>query len=681
MPHLRVEIRTERLALPVSRLGPANPLPVFRWQQPTSANPAPPADNLSADELAHTFVWGDASILPYRVQDDYDRDLHPGHLDAVVLDNGLLRATVLPDLGGRLASLIDLSTGAELLFRNPVFQPANLAALNAWFSGGIEWNGLIPGHSPFTCAPVFCGVVETDDGPILRLHEFDRVREASWQIDLFLPDGESRLYVHGRIVNPNPREIACYWWTNAAVQYRPGMRVLAPADYGIEHVLPDNHLERFALDAHGFDASYPEEWSTATSVFFRKPDADRLWIAALDSRGRGLLQTATHEMRGRKMFFFGTGTGGRHWMEVLGRPGDSEYVEIQAGIAPTQDQEFILPAGGSLEWTECWMPFAADAAAVHDPCWHTACSAVRRTLDAQLPAQSLSALDIRLRIHASKPATRPLHRGAVWGKLHEVLTGRPIAPGLDFDAQPGVACPWAELAETGRFSAASLAALPEIWVAGDRWQQALIDSSARHGETWLHALALGIIALDRGHTAPATAFFQRAHTLRPNALSLRNLALSERDVEAAERLYLSAWDALDAAPQLATPLITSLAAEIAEWLLRHNRIAALRRFLYGLSPDVERHERIRLTRARLSLLDGNLDSAEQWLDHDFATIREGETALDEIWSALQIARASRRLGRALSPDEERAVLAASPVPYRLDFRMVRMVRTVGNGRV
>ena len=24
----------------------------------------------------------------------------------------------------------------------------------AWFSGGIEWNGLIPGHTPFTCAPV-----------------------------------------------------------------------------------------------------------------------------------------------------------------------------------------------------------------------------------------------------------------------------------------------------------------------------------------------------------------------------------------------------------------------------------------------------------------------------------------------------------------------------------------------
>ena len=656
-------IRTERLALPVSRLGAPNPLPIFRWQQPTAANPAPPAHNLSADERKHAFVWGDASILPYRVQDDYDRHLQPGHLDAVVLDNGLLRATVLPDLGGRLASLIDLSTGAELLFRNPVFQPANLAALNAWFSGGIEWNGLIPGHTPFTCAPVFCGVVETADGPILRLHEFDRVREASWQIDLFLPDGESRLYVHGRIVNPNSAEIACYWWTNAAVRYRPDMRVLAPADYGIEHVLPDNHLERFALDAHGFDASYPANWSAATSVFFRKPDADRLWIAALDGQGRGVLQTATPGMHGRKMFFFGTSAGGRHWMEVLGRPGDTEYVEIQAGIAPTQDQEFMLPAGGSLEWTECWMPFAADAPAVHDPCWDAACSTVRRALDAQLPAQTLGARDSRLRSHAAKPVSRRLHRGSVWGKLHEVLTGRPVASGLDFDAPPGAARPWQELAETGRFSAESLAAPPGIWVVGDRWQHALLDSSAKHGETWLHALALGIIALDRGDMAPANALFKRAHALRPNALALRNLALSESSVQAAEGLYLSAWEAPDAPPQLAT--------EIAEWLLRHHRIDALRGFLSGLDPDVQRHERIRLTRARLALLDGHLDDAGQWLDYDFATIREGETALDEIWFALQIARASQRLGRTLSPDEERAVIAAAPVPYRLDFRMMR----------
>ena len=57
-----------------------------------------------------------------------------------VLENDHLRATFLLELGGRLWSLLHKPTGRELLSVNPVFQPANLAIRNAWFSGGVEWN-------------------------------------------------------------------------------------------------------------------------------------------------------------------------------------------------------------------------------------------------------------------------------------------------------------------------------------------------------------------------------------------------------------------------------------------------------------------------------------------------------------------------------------------------------------
>lgn len=654
------EIRREALSLPVSRLGAANPLPAFRWQQPTPFKPAPPAANLAADEVEGAFLWGAASILPYRVQDDYDRAQAPGTLDAVVIDNGRLRAVVLPQLGGRLWALADLATGRELLFRNPAFQPANLAALNAWFSGGIEWNGLIPGHSPFTCSPVFCGVVETDRGPILRLYEFDRIREAAWQVDLFLPEGEDRLWVHGRIVNPNPRDVACYWWTNVAVPYDPGMRVLSPAEYGIEHVLPDNHLERFPFpDAHGFDGSRPGLWADATSVFFRKPEVDRLWLASLGPDGHGLLQTATAEMRGRKMFFFGTNAGGRHWMEFLSQPGQGDYVEIQSGIAPTQNQEFVLGAGASLEWTEIYAPAAVDPARAHDADYAAACGAVRAVLEARIPAADLDGTDRWLRDQAVRPVTARLQAGSGWGALHEALTGRPVAPGLDFAA--GAEAPWDELARSGRFSDAALQSLPESWVTSDLWRDALRRSAEAQGETWLHALALGVIALDRDERDEARACLTRSFNRRETVLALRHLALLAEDEAEAEWLYLRAWEAGSAPPQLAV--------EIVQWLQRTGRLTALAAFLDRLPPEVLALERIRLARAQLALEAGDPGLAETLLDHRFATIREGELLLGELWQRLQLAKAERRLGRTPTAAEAGAALAAAPIPYHLDFRM------------
>ena len=71
-------IRAETLSLPMSRLGPPSNLPRFRWQQPTPNRDTPPYLGLSAEESSHGFNWGEDSILPYQVSDDYDRELKPG---------------------------------------------------------------------------------------------------------------------------------------------------------------------------------------------------------------------------------------------------------------------------------------------------------------------------------------------------------------------------------------------------------------------------------------------------------------------------------------------------------------------------------------------------------------------------------------------------------------------------
>ena len=66
---------------------------------------------------------------------------------------------------------------------------------------------------------------------------------------------------------------------------RPGTRVLSPADYSIEHIWPGNNLGRCEFPRADWDASYPDNWENATSVFFRAPSAPRLFIASVDRDG------------------------------------------------------------------------------------------------------------------------------------------------------------------------------------------------------------------------------------------------------------------------------------------------------------------------------------------------------------------------------------------------------------
>ena len=67
------------------------------------------------------------------------------------------------------------------------FRFSNLAICNAWFSGGVEWNISLIGHSPFTARPLFAAELMTDDEvPVLGMYEFERLREAVYQMDFWL---------------------------------------------------------------------------------------------------------------------------------------------------------------------------------------------------------------------------------------------------------------------------------------------------------------------------------------------------------------------------------------------------------------------------------------------------------------------------------------------------------------
>lgn len=652
------------LNLPLAELGGTNCYPTFAFQLPDIDIHAD--DNLAAPEKERMFLNGSVALLPYTMQAGYNRERNDGSLPVVAIENEGLRGMLCPSLGARFWSLVDKETGRELLFRNPVFQPANLAIRNAWFSGGIEWNGPVYGHSFLTCSPVYVARVTTPAGEMVRVYEFDRHRETAWQTDFWMPDDEKCLWVHTRVINLNDDDIDFYWWTNIAVALEDGLRVLASRAREAIHHTTDQRVFRVAFPGDdGLDASYPLNHVDSTSIFFVPEAAQRPWIAACNKQGLGFIHTSTRNLPGRKFFVWGTGPGGRHWENYLSEPGKGGYIEIQAGLTPTQLQTVPLKAGDDISWTECILPLEADPTDIHDRDFLAAATAVEQVLNKRVSVDRVDKVHRMMSGWENIEPTETLFRGSSWGALYEQRTGRRISPGMRFDAEPTEAeASWRDLLTRGCMSEATPEARKE-WAVSEGWMDVLRKAAEKNGWDYLTALHLGVGLLECGREDEAKSLFETSIRLRDNSYARRNLALileekGELNISLAQ--YRTAY-ALSGQHQ-------EIAQEIVGFLQRHGRDDELAEFVAGLESDGgEVPERIQLALAELAVQRGDLDRAESLLHRNYATIREGETTLTDLWFAIQCARREKEMGRPLMAKEREDYLAGLTPPVELDFRV------------
>jgi len=358
------------------------------------------------------------------LQNGYSRDLRPRDIPAIRLANGRLEALVLPGLGGRLWSLRDLVTERDLVFSNRRLQFANFALTDAWFAGGIEWNLGSTGHSATTSRPVFAGRVESNRGAALRIWEWERTRDLVFSVDLLMPADRSLLLAFVRVRNPDPERKPLYWWTNIAAPEEPGVRVLAPAARAWRTGY-DGSIARVDIpfpDEPATDVSYPLLAQRAADYFFEVPPERRVWIAAVEADGRGLVQTSTAELRGRKLFLWGTSAGGRHWQEWLCGPG-SRYLEIQAGLATTQLEHLRLEGGAEISWAEAYSPIEAAPGAVHGY-WPDALDELSKLLAGAIPDEELDEWHRWWRAEVADEAPELLTAGSGAGKAELVVRGQ-----------------------------------------------------------------------------------------------------------------------------------------------------------------------------------------------------------------------------------------------------------------
>lgn len=653
----------ERLRIPAADLNGENSLPpiadMVNVQQKTGAA-------LEEDDglfVGYGFV---KCPFPYRLQDMYTRELHRREFDCAILENKYLKAVFIPALGGRLWSLYDKEERRELTFSNPVFRPGNLAFRNAWFSGGVEWNCGVVGHSPFTCSQLFTATLKADDGtPVLRMYEFERIRCCTYQMDFFLPDDSRMLLCRMRIVNPNSKVVPMYWWSNIAVPEDKDGRIVVPADQA--YTSKDGFIRKVAVPvSDGEDITYPVNSPDAIDYFWKTDDKRRKYVCHLDKDGRGLIQTSTGRLKGRKLFVWGQGSGGANWQRFLSGGGEEgRYVEIQAGLARTQYECLPMPPRTAWEWMEAYGAIRAEPCRIHGK-WEDATAEVESKLEDMIGEDSLETLltDTRKTI-ALKPADVLVASGSGWGALENLRRSKtgeaPLSAHLDFGSIGCEQEPWAFLLENGYNQDAGQDEIPGSWMYQAEWTK-MLEKSALGADryNWYTYLQLGMIYFVEQKYMKSKEALDRSMTLKPSCWALyglSNIARMENDDRKSAMLAARA--------SLMKPDDISLAKEAMKQMLNSDMYTEMLNFIGKLADNVKEVGRIKLYEAFAYLRTGDIEKAEELIYQDggisVPDIREGENSITDIWFEIQQAKAARE-GRTFDPD------MIQP-PQGLDFRM------------
>jgi tetratricopeptide (TPR) repeat protein len=665
---------TAPYTIPAATLGPENPLPDIKNVSYIHAEIE--ATKAVPPELTTYIDKGMVdTMLPYTQQDSYDRNRVLRTFKAIILENEHLKATFIPELGGRLWSLWDKDSARELLYCNPVFQPGNLALRNAWFSGGVEFNVSIKGHHPMTCSDMFAQHITMADGtPGVRMYEYERIRGTAYGFDAWLPDGSKLLFIRPRIENNTDHDVWTYWWSNIAVSYTDGMRVIAPADKTFVNYADDNHYYLDFADvpvANGVDISYPKNVKIAQDFFFYIPDGAPKWIAAVDEHGVGMMQCSTRNLLGRKLFVWGDSHGGDNWKNFLSDGTNNGYVEIQAGLARTQLEHIPLEEGCVYTWAEAYGALEKPAEKLHGD-WQTAQDTVVEAMEEAFDHNIDNVLNSMKIISAT--AGEMIHMGSGWGCLEQLrrkadAEHKPLSYWYDFPESTitGAQMPWYNLLRCGKLDSADPLAVPDGYLVDKKWLLRMEKAMERpENQSWFGWMHLGLMRYANADVRGAMWAFDSSLALEPSPWVLRNLAMihgNEYDNFKKAREYMERSVQME-------PNNRWLWIDMAVLCLKAGLYQYWVDLYFTIPENIRAEGRLKVYTAIALTHLGQLDEACAYLNHDLLVpdIKEDENLITEAWFALYGAIIAQKTG-INNPDQLRKMVESEYPLGELDFRM------------
>lgn len=280
---------------------------------------------------------------------------------AIVLENGFVAVTILPELGGRIYRWVDKATGRHLLYENPVIKPTGWGNRGWWLAaGGIEWAFPLNEHGLNEYRPWQVSTGSTAYGLAVTVSDVESRTGLEVGATISLDAGHAWVTIQPWARNPTAEARPYQLWFNAMLalngNHASGQtRFILPASEVIVHSTGDvgapGSGSAMGWPIHGGrDMSLYGNWTGYLGFF--APNVAQGFTGVYDAApDQGIVRVYNPGWpAGTKIF------GPATLPPAMWTDDGSGYVELWSGATSSFWSDATLPPGETFSWTEQWYP-------------------------------------------------------------------------------------------------------------------------------------------------------------------------------------------------------------------------------------------------------------------------------------------------------------------------------------
>ncbi|HUQ67591.1 MAG TPA: DUF5107 domain-containing protein [Flavitalea sp.] len=305
-----------------------------------------------------------AKIYPYYRFAGYTNKPVQKEWKIVELENDYIRVMITPEIGGKIWTAIEKSTGQPFLYYNHVVKFRDVSLRGPWTNGGIEANFGIIGHTPNVATPVDYTIINKPDGSIsCVVGVLDLLTRTTWRLDINLEKDKAFFTTNAFWYNATPISQPYYHWMNAGIKSAGNLQFINP---GTKYISHEGEPSSWPVAENGTDLSYYEKnnfggyksyhvigrYSGFYGGFWHDENFGMGHYSAYDGKA------------GKKVWLWGLSGQGEMWEKLLSDK-DGQEVEVQSGrlfnqpqgtssFTPFKNKAFLPHT--TDKWTEYWFP-------------------------------------------------------------------------------------------------------------------------------------------------------------------------------------------------------------------------------------------------------------------------------------------------------------------------------------